>query len=144
MASDLIPKLNSNQYLILIGAVISGISAIFNSYDAISGIDTKQSECEESNDLKKSMTVRFGVLLALASLAIIGGVIAMVLLKEKHQMLTLGLISGGLLAMVYVIVDRYLRRGSSITKLGLSWVALFGFVFAAFFFGKSNDTTSES
>lgn len=136
--------LNSKKIGVLIGAAISGLAACVNTYDVISGVNTLQEKCDESDALKKSMTVRFGIILALSSLAIIAGIVVGVITRKDIKLMpVIILILAGILGIIYIVVDRYIRSSSNFVKLGLSWASLIGFVVIGYMMSKSSESTED-
>uniref|UniRef100_A0A6C0CAZ7 Uncharacterized protein n=1 Tax=viral metagenome TaxID=1070528 RepID=A0A6C0CAZ7_9ZZZZ len=135
-------KLDGAQYAIVIGIALSSMMSFVQIYNSISKIND-----QEKNDLreetKAALQTRFIVMMVMASLAIVGGVGLGMYYKDgnEYQLLTFSLIIGGVVSMIYALVDKYENEPwMTYTKLGLSLTSLAGFVLLGFLYQTNNQT----
>ena len=116
------------QFFIILGVAVSGIAAFINTYDAIAKIDSKLANCAESAALANTLKIRFIIMLVLSCLAIIIGIVLSWVLRNNPKLiLTFGLITTGLLGIIYAVVTKYNKAEMGV-KLGISWISLLAFV----------------
>lgn len=100
--------LNNWQLLIIFGTAISGMATLVNSYDYISGINSKFKGCEQSQETNDLLKTRFIVLLVLSSIAIVLGILLGFLFRSNpKRLLTFGLGSAGLFGIMYALYSWY-------------------------------------
>ncbi len=134
-------SLNWWQLIVVAGIAISGIAAIANTYDAITGVDKDIEGCENVSNLRKKLEAKFIIIIVLSCLAVVGGIILAWLLRSgtnQRKLLTMGLTTGGILGILYALTIRF-RGTSNMVKLGISWVSLLAFVLLGFFINTSGE-----
>ncbi|XWV26023.1 hypothetical protein QJ857_gp1057 [Tupanvirus soda lake] len=128
-------NLNIWQYLIIIGIAVSGLAAFINTYDAISGINSKLRACSQSDELEKELNTQFIILMVLSSLAIvIGSILAWLLRRNSNRrlLLTWGIITTGIFGILYGLAIRFQNVSNNI-KLFASWITFLGFLVLGWF-----------
>jgi hypothetical protein len=127
------------NYAIVAGIAVTGILAVINTYDAISGVNAKYRVCEQTT-LKNSLTTKFIIILLLSILILIAGfVLAFVMRKQENQqrMVSLGLIFAGVAGIFYSISMQFKDTAMSL-RLSVSWLLFFVFVLMGIFLKGKN------
>ena len=140
-------SINNWQYAVILGIAVSGIAAFVNTYDAISNINKNRQTCTQTDQLKHELNVRFVILIILSCLALLIGLLmawSFRTSENKHQVLTLGLASGGILGILYAVSTKF-QNTTNAVKLGVSWISLAAFIILGFLIGtgKIGNKTPE-
>lgn len=121
-------EISRPQLIVAMGIAVSGVAALFTSYDAASRIDRERRTCETSDALKRKLQVRFIVLLILSIVAlVIGIVIGIIMRNNPNKILTIGLMAAGILGILFAIAGRF-ENSSTGLKVGISWAAFVAFI----------------
>lgn len=142
MEKDSYFKLDGAQYAIVIGIALSAMMSFVQIYNSISKInDQEQNDLRE--ETKAALQTRFTVMIVMACLAIVGGVGLGMYFKDsnEYQLLTFSLIIGGIISIIYALVDKYENESwMTYTKMGLSLTSLAGFVLLGYLYQTGNET----
>jgi uncharacterized membrane protein len=131
-------EFNPTQVAIVVGAAVTGIAAVANTYDVLFGVNKAVKECEQDDDTNKILKTRFIVFLVLSSLAIVLGIVLGVLTRGNWKMTALGLSMAGIAGIVFSLYNWYQYSTFSTTvRLGGSWGLLAVFIVLGFIFGTS-------
>jgi NADH:ubiquinone oxidoreductase subunit 3 (subunit A) len=125
--------LDWTQYIIILGIAASGVAAFVSTYDAITDINKNMKACLNTDPLKKERNIQFAIILVVAVLAIIIGIIMSVFFRKQenqHRVLSLGVITTGILGLLYAISMQF-QSASNTIKLVSSWAVFIVFIMIA-------------
>lgn len=133
------------QYAIVVIIALSGLAAFVNTYNAWSDIGTNLSACRNTDPLKQELNTQFIVLLIVSCVALVLGIALAWLFRKQsnqRQILTMGIITMGILGIVYAISIKFQDVTNSV-KLGVSWTIFILFVIIGFFASSKAKVTVE-
>lgn len=137
--------LNMWQYLVIIGIAVSGITAFVTIYNAASNVNDYYASCESNTNLKKSLNVKFGIMLSISVLIILFGILLAWFFRAKpnpRRILTLGIITIGLFGFLYAFSIK-LQSVVDWVKLAASIFTLIGFLILGWYL-STKTTVSAS
>lgn len=121
------------SYLIVFLIASTGLAAVINTYNAISGINKKKEECEKTV-LKNYTLTKFIIMMTLSLFVVALGVLLMIFFRKKEnqrRMTSLGIIVAGVFGIFYSLSLQFqdLTKNSVlytswvlfILSLGLGW-----------------------
>jgi hypothetical protein len=149
--------IDSWQFLIILGIAISGVAALISTYNAIqagvSDLKTDLQQCTESSGIKSALDLKFWIILVLAVFIVAIGAVLTWFLRDqsKYRLLTLGLITLGIFAILFSIIIKlrtflFSVKGQSTTiwiSLIVSWLVFLAFIILGYAMGRKSLTVSK-
>lgn len=129
------------HYLIILGVAVSGMAALINTYNAVSGFNDKVKGCTQTKSVKSAINTKFIILLVISIFIVIFGFVLAWFLRgqdNQRRLLTLGLMTAGIFGILYSLSIKF-DDVSNNFKLWASWIVFLGFILLGFFLSTRDD-----
>lgn len=139
-------KINAVELAIILGISISGLIAVINMYDAVTGINDNMIACANTDELGSQLTTQFIVVLTFSIVFILLGLILIWVFRTKPSahIFIFSIILVGVFGIVYSLAVQF-QQFTNNAKMLVSWSVFIAFIVIGIFytFKKSKEKPEE-